>query len=137
MSNSGSNNTFEQIVLKLKFDDKGLIPAIAQQHDTDEVLMMAWMNSDAVKETLSTGRVCYYSRSRQKLWKKGEISGQIQTLKKFRIDCDQDTILLLVDQVGVACHTGRRTCFFDEVGPDGKVTSIVEVEVDPDELYAK
>lgn len=137
MTNSDPNDTFERIVLKLKFDDKGLIPAIAQQHDTGEVLMLAWMNSDAVKETLSSGRVCYYSRSRRKLWKKGETSGQIQTLKKFRIDCDQDTILLLVDQIGVACHTGRRNCFFEEVGPDGKVSEIAEVEVDPDELYAK
>ncbi len=137
MSNSDNTNSFEHILSKLKFNEQGLIPAIAQQHDTREILMMAWMNSDAIKETLSTGQVCYFSRSRQKLWRKGESSGQIQSLKKFRIDCDQDTILLLVEQVGVACHTGRRTCFFEEVGSDGEISSIADIEIDPDELYRK
>jgi phosphoribosyl-AMP cyclohydrolase len=137
MSNSDNTNSFEHILSKLKFNEQGLIPAIAQQHDTREILMMAWMNSDAIKETLSTGQVCYFSRSRQKLWRKGESSGQIQSLKKFRIDCDQDTILLLVEQVGVACHTGRRTCFFEELGSDGEISSIADIEIDPDELYRK
>jgi len=96
--------------------------------------MMAWMNRDAVIETLSTGRACYFSRSRAKLWRKGESSGQVQSLIDFRWDCDQDTVLMLVDQKGVACHTGRRNCFFKAVR-DGAVTSIADVEVSPDDLY--
>ena len=118
----------------LKFNADGLIPAIAQQHDTGEVLMMAWMNRDAVAETLATGRVCYFSRSRSKLWRKGESSGQVQMLKEFRWDCDADTVLVLVDQQGVACHTGRRNCFYHAVR-DGKEVVIAEVEVSPDDLY--
>src|ERR1043165_3119447 len=98
-------------VLKaIKFNADGLVPAIAQQHDTGEVLMMAWMNAEALEETLRTGNVCYWSRSRGKLWRKGETSGHTQVLKDFRWDCDSDTILLLVDQVGAACHTHRRNC---------------------------
>jgi len=118
----------------LKFNSDGLIPAIAQQHDSGEVLMMAWMNREAVAETLSTGRVCYYSRSRGKLWRKGESSGQVQTLQEMRWDCDADTLLLQVDQKGVACHTGRRNCFFNAVR-DGAITTIAEPQVDPDTLY--
>ena len=89
------------------------------EHDTGEVLMMAWMNRESVAETLATGRVCYFSRSRGRLWRKGESSGQAQRLVELRVDCDGDTILLLVDQQGVACHTGRRDCFFRALGPDG------------------
>lgn len=118
----------------LRFNDAGLVPAIAQQADSGEVLMMAWMNRAAVAETLTTGRVCYWSRSRGVLWRKGETSGQVQVLKDFRIDCDGDTILLLVDQTGVACHTGRRSCFFRSVR-DGGLTTILEVEADPKALY--
>ncbi len=118
----------------LKFSANSLIPAIAQQHDTGEVLMMAWMNADALRRTLSDGRVCYWSRSRQALWQKGETSGQIQILKNFRYDCDRDTILLLVDQKGVACHTGRRNCFYHEVNPDG-IKTIGEVDINPEKLY--
>ena len=124
----------DALLFGLKFNDDGLIPAIAQQHDTGEVLMMAWMNRDAVAETLSTGRVCYYSRSRQKLWRKGESSGQVQDLKELRWDCDADTLLLQINQKGVACHTGRRNCFFNAVR-DGEVTIISDPEVDPKELY--
>ena len=127
-------DTTETIVQSLKFNDHGLIPAIAQQHDSGEVLMMAWMTPEAVAETLNTGRVCYFSRSRGKLWRKGETSGQIQNLVEFRWDCDADTLLLQVDQLGVACHTGRRNCFFNAVR-DGKIVSIAEPEVDPGELY--
>ena len=118
------------------FDDAGLVPAIAQQHDSGEVLMMAWMNRDAISETLRSGRVCYYSRSRGALWRKGETSGQTQALIDFRIDCDGDTVLLQVDQTGVACHTGRRNCFFNAVRGDG-IEVIADVEVDPDTLYGK
>ncbi len=125
----------ETIIKDLMFNADGLVPAIAQQADTGEVLMMAWMNADAVRETLSTGRVCYWSRSRGKLWRKGESSGQIQALKEFRWDCDNDTILLQVDQAGVACHTGRRNCFFNAVR-DGKIEVIAEVEIDPGKLYS-
>jgi len=118
----------------LKFNSDGLIPAIAQQHDSGEVLMMAWMNRDAIQETLSTGRVCYYSRSRQKLWRKGESSGQEQALKELRWDCDADTILMLVDQKGVACHTGRRNCFFKAMR-EGQTTTITKPLIDPKKLY--
>ncbi len=116
------------------FDDQGLIPAIAQQHDTGEVLMMAWMNRQALEQTLSSGRVHYWSRSRQRLWAKGESSGQTQTLVEIRLDCDGDTLLLLVDQTGVACHTGRRNCFYRALR-EGGLETIAEVEVDPGELY--
>jgi phosphoribosyl-AMP cyclohydrolase len=116
------------------FNADGLIPAIAQQHDTGEVLMMAWMNREALAETLATGQVCYYSRGRQKLWRKGESSGQIQTLVELRLDCDGDTILLQVDQTGVACHTGRRNCFFRAMR-DGALVEIAKPEITPEELY--
>ena len=118
----------------LRFNADGLVPAIAQQHDSGEVLMMAWMNRDAVAETLATGRVCYWSRSRGALWRKGETSGQRQVLVDFRIDCDGDTVLLEVDQLGVACHTGRRSCFYTAARPAGLV-EIAPVEVRPEELY--
>jgi phosphoribosyl-AMP cyclohydrolase len=118
----------------LCFDANGLVPVIAQQHDTGEVLMMAWMNKDAVVETLTTGRVCYWSRSRGRLWRKGETSHQFQHLKEFRIDCDGDTILLLVEQEGVACHTGRRACFFRAVR-DGALVEIAAPLIDPEKLY--
>jgi phosphoribosyl-AMP cyclohydrolase len=118
----------------LRFDDNGLIPAIAQQHDTGEVLMLAWMNRDAVTETLATGQVCYWSRSRQKLWRKGESSGQTQRLVELRWDCDADTLLLLVDQHGVACHTGRRSCFFTALR-DGAPVEIAAPAIDPAALY--
>ena len=106
----------DTILSAIRFDTNGLVPAITQQHDTGEVLMMAWMNADAVTETLATGRVCYWSRSRGKLWRKGETSGQQQVLKDFLLDCDGDTILLKVDQTGVACHTGRRFSMSSETG---------------------
>ena len=122
------------VVEAITFNADGLVAAIAQQYDTGEVLMMAWMNRDAVAETLRSGRVCYWSRSRGKLWRKGETSGQVQVLKDFRWDCDADTVLVQVDQEGVACHTGRRSCFFNAVR-QGKPAVIAEVEVDPKDLY--
>ena len=137
MANLENSNSLEQLIKTLRFNSDGLIPAIAQDHKTMDILMMAWMNEDAILETLETERVCYFSRSRQNLWRKGESSGQIQTLKTFRIDCDRDTILLLVDQVGVACHTGRRSCFYEEVGVDGSIKIISDVITSPDELYKK
>jgi phosphoribosyl-AMP cyclohydrolase len=118
----------------VRFDAKGLVPCIAQQHDTGEVLMMAWMNAEAVAETLTTGRVCYFSRSRNALWRKGETSGQQQRLVDLRLDCDGDTLLALVDQDGVACHTGRRNCFFRAIR-NGALTTIADPLVDPKALY--
>lgn len=137
MTSPKNHPTLDQFIDQLKFNSNGLIPAIAQVYDTHEVLMMAWMNKQAIQETIETGRVCYFSRSRQKLWRKGESSNQTQTLKSFRIDCDRDTILLIVDQTGVACHTGRRSCFFEEVSNDGNVKIIAEVLKNPDDLYKK
>ncbi len=124
----------EEVLAAIKFDADGLVPAIAQQFDTGEVLMMAWMNRQAVAETLATGFVHYWSRSRNTLWRKGETSGQVQALKDFRWDCDNDTVLVLVEQTGVACHTGRRSCFFNAVR-DGKTVVIADAEVDPKTLY--
>ncbi len=118
----------------LRFDADGLIPAVAQQHNTGEVLMVAWMNRAAIVETLDTGRVCYWSRSRGRPWRKGETSGQVQRLVELRLDCDGDTLLLLVDQAGVACHTGRRSCFYRAVR-DGALVTIAAPERDPAELY--
>ena len=129
-----SETLIEQVLGTLKFTSDGLIPAVSQQHDTGEVLMLAWINTDSISETLRTGFVCYWSRSRQKLWRKGETSGQVQALKEFRWDCDADTLLLQVEQRGVACHTGRHNCFFYAVR-DGKLQEIAEVEINPDELY--
>jgi len=120
----------------LKFNDDGLIPAVAQQFDTNEVLMMAWMNKASIEESLETGRVCYWSRSRQAFWRKGESSGQVQMLKEFRVDCDGDTLLLMVDQTGPACHTGRRTCFY-QVVEDGELKIDSDPLIDPEELYKK
>lgn len=126
----------DEALAAIQFGPDGLVPAIAQQHDTGEVLMMAWMNRDAVRETLNTGRVCYWSRSRGALWRKGETSGQVQRLVDLRIDCDGDTLLLLVDQSGVACHTGRRSCFFRALR-GGRLETIAEVVVDPEALYRR
>ncbi|MEI6560152.1 MAG: phosphoribosyl-AMP cyclohydrolase [Rhodospirillaceae bacterium] len=116
------------------FNADGLVPAIAQQEGTGEVLMMAWMNREALAETVVTGQVCYWSRSRQRLWRKGERSGQVQRLKALRLDCDGDTLLLVVDQTGVACHTGRRSCFY-RTWREGALATILEVEADPETLY--
>ena len=123
-----------QALERLRFDADGLVAAIAQSHDSGEVLMMAWMNRDAVAETLSTGRVCYWSRSRGRLWRKGESSGQQQRLVDFVIDCDGDTVLLKVEQEGVACHTGRRSCFYTAARAEGLV-EIAPVLVPPEHLY--
>lgn len=120
----------------LAFGTDGLVAAVAQQHDTGEILMLAWMNRDAVRETLATGQVCYWSRSRQALWRKGESSGQVQRLVELRVDCDADALLLLVDQQGVACHTGRRSCFYQAARGEGLVT-IAEPLISPETLYTR
>jgi len=105
----------------LKFNADGLIPAIAQQHDTGEVLMLAWMNAASIEETLKGGRVVYWSRSRGEFWRKGDTSGHVQRLVELRFDCDRDALLLLVDQTGPACHTNRRNCFYTAVREGGEV----------------
>lgn len=124
----------DALLAEIAFDAQGLVVAIAQQHDTGEILMVAWQNRDAVRETLRTGNVCYWSRSRMRLWRKGESSGQMQRLVEMRVDCDGDAVLLRVDQDGVACHTGRRDCFF-RVVRDGALVVDKPVLVDPAKLY--
>lgn len=131
-----NDNFIKEFIGQLTFNEDGLVPAIAQQHDTGEVLMMAWMNEESIAETLRNNRVCYWSRSRGKLWRKGESSGQVQLLKGFRVDCDADTLLLEVDQTGPACHTGRRSCFYRVIEGDSLITDS-EPLIDPETLYGK
>ncbi|MEQ9407487.1 MAG: phosphoribosyl-AMP cyclohydrolase [Fuerstiella sp.] len=121
------------------FSKNELIPAIAQDAESGDVLMMAWMNADAYAETLKTGRVVYYSRSRQKLWRKGEESGNVQELKALYFDCDADTLLVKVNQIGgAACHEGYRSCFFRRVDPaSGQVHVEGDRVFDPAEVYQK
>jgi len=121
------------------FSKNELIPAIAQDAESGDVLMMAWMNKEAFEETLKTGRVVYFSRSRQKLWRKGEESGNVQELKALYFDCDADTLLAKVNQIGgAACHTGYRSCFFRRIDTETK-TPVTEGErvFNPDEVYGK
>lgn len=133
---TGESVPLSQVLAELPWTTDGLLPAVAQQFNTGEVLMMAWMNAESLDETLRTGRVCYWSRSRQALWRKGESSGQVQMLKELRFDCDGDTILIKVDQTGPACHTGRRDCFYNLVSGD-RVVVDKAVQIDPGELYGK
>ncbi len=124
---------FEQI----EWNERGLVPAIAQDWQTGEVLMLAWMNREALELTLRENRAIYWSRSRQALWRKGEESGNVQQLKELRIDCDADTVLMKVEQVGgIACHTGRRSCFYQRC-EGGEWHTVEEVLKDPAELYGK
>lgn len=124
-------STVTQIVAKLAWNADGLVPVIVQQYDTHEVLMLAWMDREALRRTMTQGRATYWSRSRREYWRKGDTSGNVQLVKALSLDCDADTVLLSVDQVGAACHTGTRTCFDrrsvevvrgdrTEVQPDGK-----------------
>lgn len=124
----------DALLARVAFDGQGLVPAIAQDAGTGEVLMLAWMNRDALAETLATGRAVYWSRSRRSLWRKGDTSGQVQRVVELRLDCDGDAVLLRVEQTGVACHTGRRSCFFVGVR-DGEVAELIEPEIDPALLY--
>ena len=132
----GRDAALAELLAAIAFDRDGLVTAVAQQHDSGEVLMVAWMNREAVAATLAEGRAVYWSRSRLRLWRKGEESGQVQRLVEFRIDCDCDAVLLRVDQTGVACHTGRRSCFF-RAWRDGRLETIAEIVVDPAALYPK
>lgn len=122
----GARQPLKAVLDGMKFNGEGLVPAVAQQHDTRQVLMLAWMDRRAIEETLTTGHVCYWSRSRRTYWRKGESSGHVQRLVEMRLDCDGDTVLLLVDQQGPACHTHRAECFYHKVIGDE-----VEVLSDP------
>jgi phosphoribosyl-AMP cyclohydrolase len=120
---------------EVAWDAAGLVPAIAQDADTGDVLMVAWMNREALAETLATGRAVYWSRSRARLWRKGEESGHVQTVREVRLDCDADVVLLRVEQRGgIACHTGRRSCFFRRFG-DGRWEVVEPVLKDPGSIY--
>ena len=125
----------DAIIAGVAFDRDGLVPAVAQQHDSGEILMVAWMNRAALRATLEEGVAVYWSRSRMSLWRKGETSGQTQKLVDLLIDCDADTLLLKVDQTGVACHTGRRSCFYRAARAEG-ATIVAPVLADPARLYA-
>ena len=124
-----------ELLDQIKWNDAGLVPAIAQQHDSGVVLMVAWMNREALQTTLDEGRAVYFSRSRQKLWRKGEESGHVQQLKELRIDCDRDVVLMQVDQVGgIACHTGRHHCFFRRY-ENGQWLDVEPVLKEASEIY--
>jgi len=125
-----------RLVEQLKFDDNGLVPCITQDVDSGEVLMLAYMNEEAVENTLNTGKVHYYSRSRGKQWMKGESSGHVQKVREIRYDCDGDTVLIKVEQVGAACHTGRRSCFYS-VWDDSKLVIVGEPEVNAAQVYGE
>ncbi len=125
--------------MKLDFEKcGGLIPVIAQDFETKDVLMLAYINEEAWQETLSTGRAVYFSRSRNKLWRKGEESGNFQVIREIRVDCDLDTVIYMVDQKGgAACHTGHRSCFYTRVESDGSCSEVGERIFDPDKVYGK
>ncbi|MDD5240451.1 MAG: phosphoribosyl-AMP cyclohydrolase [Sulfuricella sp.] len=123
---------------KVKWSDDGLVPAIAQDATNGTVLMMAWMNRDALRLTAEKGEAVYWSRSRKRLWHKGEESGHVQKVKEIRLDCDEDVVLLKVEQVGgIACHTGRNHCFFQQLDKSGKWVTVEPILKDPAEIYKK
>jgi phosphoribosyl-AMP cyclohydrolase len=125
-------------MMDLKFNSHGLIPVIAQDVKNNEVLMMAYMDKDALKQTLETGKACYYSRSRKKYWTKGESSGHLQHVKEILTDCDRDTLLLRVEQIGGACHLGYRTCFVHQLDEKGEFKKITQEKVfNPEDIYKK
>lgn len=123
---------------KIKFNADGLVPAIIQDHTNGRVLMMAWMNKASLETTIATGKTHFWSRSRQKFWMKGESSGHTQTVKDIAYDCDGDTLLIQVEQIGAACHEGYRSCFFTSIINGGKDVKITEPQLQkPDEIYGK
>jgi phosphoribosyl-AMP cyclohydrolase len=126
-------------LIGLKFDSHGLIPAIVQDHQTHEVLMMAWMNATALAKTIETGKTHFFSRSRNKLWLKGESSGHVQQVKSIRTDCDQDVLLVAVEQTGAACHDGYYSCFYREHEGDvpGSWKTVGKKVFEPDSVYKK
>ena len=121
---------------EVKWDEQGLVPAIAQDADSGEVLMFDWMNREALERTADSGEAVYWSRSRRKLWFKGEESGHVQRVREIRVDCDADVVLLKIEQVGgIACHTGRRSCFFQKLLGDGRWEAVEPVLKDPKDIY--
>lgn len=134
MSDTKEPEAGTALVDAIVFDGDGLVPAVVQQHDTGQVLMLAWMNREAVEQTLAKGEAHFFSRSRQAQWRKGERSGQTQRVLEIRLDCDGDALLLSVDQTGVACHTGRLSCWFNTVR-DGAIQVMMAADVDPAVLY--
>ncbi len=132
-----SNNQKLSWLEMIKWDEKGLIPAIAQEANTGKLLMVAWMNRESLKLTVEERRAIYWSRSRKKLWRKGEESGHVQIIKEIRLDCDNDVLLLQVDQKGgIACHTGRHNCFFKRL-IDGQWQEVEPILQDPESIYKK
>jgi phosphoribosyl-AMP cyclohydrolase len=126
----------ESLAGEIKWNEQGLVPAIAQDWQTGEILMLAWMNPEALALTASEGRAVYWSRSRQALWRKGEESGHVQKLQEIRIDCDADAVLLRVEQIGgIACHTGRRSCFYRRLDGDGNWETTDQVIRSPNDIY--
>lgn len=122
---------------RLKYDANGLVTAVVQDAENGEVLMVAYMNREALERTLREGKVCFWSRSRQSLWVKGETSGHCQIVQSILVDCDMDALLLKVKQIGVACHEGYRSCFFREITSTGDLQTIADRLVNPDEVYGK
>jgi phosphoribosyl-AMP cyclohydrolase len=116
----------DEFLNSLKYDDQGLVPAVVQDHANGDVLMVGYMNREAVARTLTSGRTCFWSRSRQEFWVKGETSGNVQAVKAVYVDCDKDCLVVKVDQTGAACHEGYRTCFFREIDSDGNETTVLE-----------
>lgn len=134
--NKVPDKVLDEVLDEVRWDTNGLVPAIAQDADSGKVLMMAWMNREALALSIQEQRAVYWSRSRQKLWRKGEESGNIQHLRELRLDCDQDVILMQVEQVGgIACHTGRANCFYQKL-EDGEWQTVEDVLKNPDELYS-
>ena len=123
------------LLKKVSFNDKGLLPVIVQDIDGGEVLMMAWMNREALKKTITSGKAYFWSRSRKKLWLKGESSGHYQLVREMWIDCDEDTLLIKVEQIKAACHKGYRSCFFRKIDKEGKIELIGEKVFEPGKVY--
>ena len=120
---------------RVSFNDEGLLPVIVQDINTGEVLMMAWMNREAVEKTLDTGKTHFWSRSRKRIWLKGEVSGHYQLVKEIRVDCDEDVLLIKVEQVKAACHTGYRSCFFRKVNEKGELELVAKKVFEPKKIY--
>lgn len=128
---------FDKLLAQCKFDDRGFITAIAQDHQTGEILMVAFMNREALEQTLERKLACYWSRSRDKLWVKGETSGHFQKIKEIIVDCDMDTVVLKVEQTGGACHTGYRSCFYRRVEENGSLSVTGEKVFNKGDVYGK
>jgi phosphoribosyl-AMP cyclohydrolase len=134
---SDNQDTGKSFLETVKFDEKGLVPAIVQDHETGKVLMMAWMNLESLQMTLERKKACYWSRSRKQLWLKGESSGNMQDVHDILIDCDGDTLILKVSQIGGACHVGYHSCFYRKVTSDGNMEICDTLMFNPDEVYGK